>query len=143
MIDALPRQRPLALVADDDTEIAVLVEILLQRDGYDVVKAMNGAEALDLIERKKPDVVVLDIMMPNVNGYEVVQRLRSGDATRFLPVILLSARAGAIDRKYGMRVGADDFILKPFQADDLLERIRSVLPQPVAETAAPRRLAAR
>ncbi|MEA2405636.1 MAG: two-component system, OmpR family, alkaline phosphatase synthesis response regulator PhoP [Thermoleophilaceae bacterium] len=127
------------MVADDDTEIAVLVEILLQREGYDVVTAMNGSEALRLIEQKRPDVLVLDIMMPNLNGYEVVQRLREKKATRFLPVILLSARAGALDRKYGIRMGADDYVLKPFQADDLLERIRSVLPSPATgEPAAPR-----
>lgn len=138
MLDSFPRQRPLVLVADDDTEIAILMEILLQREGYDVVIAMNGTEALDLIERKKPDVVVLDIMMPNLNGYEVVQRLRGASATRFLPVILLSARAGALDRKYGIRMGADEYVLKPFQAEDLLERIGSVLPEPATGIASPR-----
>ena len=135
MIDSFPRQRPLVMVADDDTEIAILVEILLQREGYDVVTAMNGGEALELIERKRPDVVVLDIMMPNLNGYEVVQRLRENKDTRFLPVILLSARAGALDRKYGIRMGADDYILKPFKAEDLLARIASVLPASVDEPA--------
>jgi DNA-binding response OmpR family regulator len=135
MIDSFPRQRPLVMVADDDTEIAILVEILLQREGYDVVTAMNGGEALEMIERKRPDVVVLDIMMPNLNGYEVVQRIRGNKATRFLPVLLLSARAGALDRKYGIRMGADDYILKPFKAEDLLARIASVLPVSVGEPA--------
>jgi DNA-binding response OmpR family regulator len=128
------------MVADDDTEIAVLVEILLKREGYDVVIAMNGGEALELIQQKRPDLVVLDIMMPNLNGYEVVQRLREKKATRFLPVILLSARAGALDRKYGLRMGADDYVLKPFQAEDLLERIRAVLPQQAAGEPAPARV---
>ncbi len=140
MNDAFPRQRPLVMVADDDTEIAVLVELLLQREGYDVVTAMNGSEALELIERKRPDAVVLDIMMPNLNGYEVVQRMRQDHATRFLPVILLSARAGALDRKYGIRMGADDYILKPFKAEHLLESIASVLPEPVTGEPAPARV---
>jgi DNA-binding response OmpR family regulator len=136
MLDSFPRQRPLVLIADDDTEIAVLVETVLQREGYDAVTAMNGGEALALIAQKRPDVVVLDIMMPNLNGYEVLQRLRGDSATRFLPVILLSARAGALDRKYGLRMGADDYVLKPFKAEELVERIRSVLPEPAADAPA-------
>lgn len=139
MPDALPKERPLVVVADDDTEIACLVELVLEREGFGVVKAMHGNEALDLIRTYRPDAVVLDIMMPGVNGYQVLEKLRGEDATRTLPVILLSARAGALDRKYGMRLGADDYILKPFKAEDLLVRLRAVLgvPAPLAAVPSP------
>ena len=128
MQDALDRdRRPLILVADDEAEIAALVAIALSRAGFDVITAANGAEALDTALERQPDACVLDIMMPEVNGYEVVRMLKSGPLTSTIPVVLLSARAGGLDREFGLRVGADAYIRKPFPPKQLGETVRSLV----------------
>ena len=120
-------KKPLVLVADDDAEVAGLVGISLRRAGFEVVTAANGQQALELAIKYEPDAAVLDIMMPNMNGYEVVHRLKEERATADIPIVLLSARAGALDRDYGLRLGADAYIRKPFPPKELGETVRRLI----------------
>jgi DNA-binding response OmpR family regulator len=121
------RLKPLVLVADDEADIASLVAASLRRAGLDVVTAANGEDALEIALARRPDACVLDIMMPNVNGYEVVRRLKEEPATAGIPLVLLSARAGALDRDYGLRIGAAAYIRKPFPPKELGETIWRLL----------------
>jgi DNA-binding response OmpR family regulator len=117
------------LVVDDDPVIMRLLEVNFEMEGYAVVTATDGQQALDQIASAAPDLVVCDIMMPVVNGLEVVERLRqSGDAKlELLPVILLSAKAQASEVQKGLDVGADDYITKPFDPLELIERVQALL----------------
>jgi DNA-binding response OmpR family regulator len=119
--------KPLVLVADDDADVASLVKASLQRGGFDVVTAANGSDALEQALESPPAALVLDIMMPNLNGYELVRRLKDETATSGIPIVLLSARAGALDRDYGLRIGADAYILKPFPPKQLVETLWRLL----------------
>jgi DNA-binding response OmpR family regulator len=121
------RERPLVLVADDDEDILALVSLQLERASMDVIQARDGDEALALAEERLPDLAVLDVMMPGLNGYEVVKRLRSTEHAGTMPLILLTARAGGGDASYGFQVGADDYIKKPFSPAELRERVEALL----------------
>ncbi|HEX6460485.1 MAG TPA: response regulator [Thermoleophilaceae bacterium] len=121
------RTRPLVLVADDDEDILSLVSLQLSRGDMDVIQARDGDEALALAEERLPDLAVLDVMMPGLNGYEVVKRLRGNERAATMPLILLTARAGGGDASYGYQVGADDYIKKPFSPAELRERVESLL----------------
>jgi DNA-binding response OmpR family regulator len=119
--------KPLVLVADDDVDVASLVKASLQRGGFDVVTAANGSDALEQALESPPAAFVLDIMMPNLNGYELVRRLKEDDATRHMPIVLLSARGGVLDRDYGLRMGADAYIQKPFPPRQLGETLWALI----------------
>jgi DNA-binding response OmpR family regulator len=125
--DTGPRERPLVLVADDDEDIRMLVRFRLERSGYDVLPARDGAEALELAVRHRPDLAVLDLMMPKVDGYEVTRRLRGLDATRRMPIVMLTARAQETDVARGFEAGADDYIRKPFSPQELRARVQAIL----------------
>jgi DNA-binding response OmpR family regulator len=118
---------PLVLVAEDDEDIRSLVSFRLQRAGYRVVEAADGEHALELAFERLPDLAVLDVMMPKLDGYELTRRLRSDERTTRLPVILLTARAQETDVQQGFAAGADDYIRKPFSALELTERVEAVL----------------
>jgi DNA-binding response OmpR family regulator len=118
---------PLVLVADDDEDIRSLVSFRLQRSGYRVLVASDGEEALALALEHTPDLAVLDVMMPKLDGYEVVRRLRGEDATRAMPVILLTARAQEADVARGFESGADDYLRKPFSPQELRARVQAIL----------------
>jgi DNA-binding response OmpR family regulator len=96
-------------------------------EGYEVLTAADGEEALRRVERDRPDLVVLDIMMPKMDGYEVLRRIRADEEQRLTPVILLSAKGRPIDRETGLDTGADDYIVKPFSPRRLLEKIQDLL----------------
>jgi DNA-binding response OmpR family regulator len=115
------------LVADDDGDVLALVVRRLERDGYKVITARDGAEALRLAQENLPDLAVLDVMMPHLTGYEVTQHLRQETATERIPVILLTARVQEADVKRGFSVGADDYIKKPFSPQELRSRFQAVL----------------
>jgi DNA-binding response OmpR family regulator len=119
--------KPVVLVADDDHDILTLVSFRLERAGYDVVAARDGEEALRLALERVPDLAVLDVMMPKLDGYEVTTRLRQNRATRRMPVILLTARVQEADIARGFEAGADDYVKKPFSPQELGARVQAIL----------------
>jgi DNA-binding response OmpR family regulator len=114
---------PLVLVADDDSDILSLVRLRLERSGYSVVSARNGAEALELARERRPRLAILDVAMPELNGLEVTQALRAEHND--LPVILLTARARDTDVAAGAEAGADVYVTKPFSPQELESRVRA------------------
>jgi DNA-binding response OmpR family regulator len=118
---------PLVLVADDDADIRSLVTFRLERAGYRVVTAADGEHALSLALEHSPDLAVLDVMMPRLDGYELTRRLRQHETTKSMPVILLTARAQEADVERGFEVGADDYIRKPFSPQELRARVQAIL----------------
>ncbi|TMK79978.1 MAG: response regulator [Actinobacteria bacterium] len=115
------------LIADDDDDILQLLAFRLERAGYEIVQARNGKQALSLALELLPALAVLDVMMPELDGYEVTRELRTNEATSSMPIILLTARAQTQDAARGLAVGADDYVKKPFDARDLRERIERLL----------------
>ena len=112
------------LVAEDDPNILEGVRQLLEEEGWSVLAAPNGKIALELWREKKPQAVILDIMMPEVNGYEVCKAIRAVDPA--LPILFLSAKSEEVDKVLGLELGADDFVSKPFSTRELLARVRAV-----------------
>ena len=119
--------RPLVLVADDDPDILALVRFRLERDGYEVLSAPDGETALDLAIARTPDLAVLDVMMPRLDGYEVTRKLREHGPTTTIPIILLTARVQEPDLERGFEAGADDYVTKPFSPQALGERVQAAL----------------
>jgi DNA-binding response OmpR family regulator len=124
---ATTEDQPVVLAADDDEDILELITFRLERSGYTVVQARNGEEALTLAEAKPPDLMVLDVMMPKMDGLEVTRRLRANPATSRLPIILLTARAQEADVQNGFDAGADDYLRKPFSPQELRARVQAML----------------
>lgn len=124
--------RPRVLVADPDPEITALLARQLEWAGYDVTTAGNGRDALDLTTRMRPQAVVLEVTMDVLTGYEVVRLLREDQRNRLMPVIMISARAGKLDRDFAFTVGADDYVKKPFLTSDLVARVALLVPSPAA-----------
>jgi DNA-binding response OmpR family regulator len=118
------------LVVDDDGFIARLLEIELAAAGYDVRTAGSGDRALELARERCPDLVLADVMMPNMDGFELTRQLRMDRRTADTKVILLTARGLSADRLEGFAVGADDYVIKPFDTPELLSRIGEVLARP-------------
>ncbi len=108
------------LVVDDEPIIVRLMEFILARQGHDLIVAVNGEEALEKIKTHRPDLVLLDIMMPRIDGYEVAQKVRADPQTAELPIIMLSAKAQDEDIRRGVEVGVDEYITKPFTPDHLV-----------------------
>lgn len=108
------------LVVDDEPPIVRLMEFILARQGHEMLIAVNGEEALDKVRAHRPDLVLLDIMMPRIDGYEVARTLRADPATQHLPIIMLSAKAQEEDIQKGMDVGVNEYITKPFSPDQLV-----------------------
>ncbi len=119
--------RPLVLVADDDPDILALVRFRLERDGYEVLSAPDGEAALELALARPPDLALLDVMMPRLDGYEVTRRLREQRPTAAIPIILLTARVQEPDVERGFEAGADDYVTKPFSPQALGERVQTAL----------------
>jgi len=112
------------LVVDDEPRFVRLVEANLITEGYEVLKAVDGQEAVDITARDKPDMVLLDVMMPKLDGFEACERIREFSN---LPIIMLTAKGEEEHRVRGLNLGADDYIVKPFSADELLARVRAVM----------------
>ncbi|HVR69478.1 MAG TPA: response regulator [Vicinamibacteria bacterium] len=117
------------LVVDDEDDILQFLELVLREKGYDVVTAAGGQEALTRAQIEKPDLVLLDIMMPQMDGWEVLKLLRVDEDTADIPVAMLSARTEAKDRVQGLQEGAVDYICKPFALQELLEKIGTIFAQ--------------
>jgi DNA-binding response OmpR family regulator len=128
MTDAAPeRAQPVVLAADDDPDILELVAFRLERSGYTVLQARDGEEALQMALESTPDLAVLDVMMPKLDGFELTRRLRAEEATSRMPIILLTARAQDADVQQGFDAGADDYIRKPFSPQELRSRVQAIL----------------
>jgi DNA-binding response OmpR family regulator len=117
-------KQPTILVVDDEPSINEVVSLYLRRAGYQVVVARDGQAALEALERQPPDLVVLDLMLPKVDGLEITRRLRAEGDT---PIIMLTARREETDRILGLEMGADDYVVKPFSPRELVSRVRAVL----------------
>ena len=115
------------LIAEDDTHIREILHVFLELSDFEVVEACDGVEALELAERSRPDVILLDVMMPRMDGYETLRRLRGSYATRHIPIIMLTAKNTREDTLSGFRGGANDYIVKPFDAPELLLRVNNQL----------------
>jgi phosphate regulon transcriptional regulator PhoB len=115
------------LVVEDEPDIRDLLAFHLEREGYLVTRASTGAEALRQLRATAPDLVILDLMLPEMDGLEVCRRLRADAGTAALPVIMLTAKGDEVDRVVGLEIGADDYIVKPFSPKELLARVRAVL----------------
>jgi len=123
-----PAQR--VLVADDDPDILSLVAFRLERSGFEVLRASDGEEALRLAIAEAPDLALLDVSMPKLDGYEVTQQMRANEKTTRIPIILLTARAQETDMAAGLAAGADDYIKKPFSPQELGARVETLLGRP-------------
>jgi DNA-binding response OmpR family regulator len=115
------------LLVEDDPVILRLLEVNFDLEGFDVVSARDGQEGIDQARSAEPDLVISDIMMPNVSGLELVQTLKADPATAGIPIILLSAKAQSADLKAGLDAGADDYVTKPFEPLELVERVQALL----------------
>jgi DNA-binding response OmpR family regulator len=119
--------RPLVLVADDDPDILDLVTLRLELDGCEVVGARNGEDALERAFEHAPDLALIDVSMPKLDGYEVTERLRGNQTTSGMPIILLTARVLETDAARGVEAGADDYVKKPFSTELLRTRVQAAL----------------
>ena len=115
------------LVADDDPNIRMLVKTILAGEGYEFFEAMDGSSAYDTAVSEKPDVILLDIMMPGRDGFEVLESLKGNPDTKLIPIILLTARRTPRDEQRGMQLGAADYITKPCTREELQHRVRLAL----------------
>lgn len=115
------------LVVDDEINITQILEFSIGAEGYDVITAMNGEEAIDKARREQPDLIILDIMMPRIDGYEACRILKANPLTKNIPVILLTAKGRDIDKRLGYEVGATDYIVKPFSPNKLIDKIQKLL----------------
>jgi len=119
--------RAKVLVVDDEEYIQHILNFSFGAEGYEVITASDGEEAIAKAKREKPDVIVLDIMMPKMDGYEACKRLKSDPETKAIPVILLTAKGREADRRLGSEAGADDYVVKPFSPGRLIERVEGML----------------
>ena len=115
------------LIADDEQDIVDLVSFNLTREGFHILAAADGLESLKLIQKHRPDIVILDWMMPGMDGLEVCRRLRQDPETSRIPVIMLTAKSDTVDKILGLEMGADDYVTKPFHVRELVARIHAVL----------------
>ena len=120
-------EQPVVLVVEDEHAQREVLSYNLEAEGFRVAKAINGEEALLLLEEEAPDIVVLDWMLPNVSGIEVCRRIKLRPETRGVPVIMLSARSEEVDRVRGLETGADDYVVKPYSVVELMARVRAQL----------------
>lgn len=119
------------LVADDEPNIVISLEYLMKREGYTVVVARDGQEALDMMVQEKPDLVLLDVMMPRKSGFEVCQAVRASDELRRTKILMLTAKGRDTDIAKGLALGADAYMTKPFSTRELVQKVVELLgPQP-------------
>jgi two-component system, OmpR family, phosphate regulon response regulator PhoB len=124
------------LVVEDDTDILKLLAYNLRTAGYEVLSCEEGYEAVAVAKQRHPDLVILDLMLPGLDGFEVCKELKRSPETRNTPVIMLTARGEEVDRIVGLELGADDYVVKPFSPRELMLRVRAVLRRSTAEPAA-------
>jgi two-component system phosphate regulon response regulator PhoB len=120
-------KRHTILVIDDQRDFRELVGRTLEQEGFDVILASTGASGLNIAEEHKPDLLVLDLTLPDMDGLEICRRLRENPRHRFLPILMISARASAPERVIGLKTGADDYLIKPFVPEELVARVNALL----------------
>jgi len=125
--------KPLIVVVEDETDIQDIITYNLKREGYDVLTASRGDQGLSLIQAKNPDLVILDIMLPGIDGLTICQQLRAAAKTKALPIIILSAKEEESDVVIGLGLGADDYMPKPFSPRELLARVKALLRRATAQ----------
>jgi len=122
------KTQDLVLYIEDDLEMVDLVKLILTRQGYQVTGANGGREGLELVKHTKPSLILLDLMMPDIDGWDVYQQLKASESTRDIPVIIITAKAQMIDRVLGLHIAkVDDYICKPFRPAELIESIAKVM----------------
>ncbi len=115
------------LVAEDERDIRELIAFTLRFAGFDVTLAKNGAEAVDMVEAQDPDLIILDVRMPKMTGYEACRKIKENPRTKGTPVMILSAKGQEVEIQQGLESGADEYILKPFVPDELVAQVKGVL----------------
>lgn len=120
----MPKQ---VLIVDDEPNIVLSVEFLMKREGYEVVTAADGQEALDILADERPDLVILDVMMPRKNGFEVCAEVRADAQLADIPILMLTAKGREAEIKKGLSLGADAYITKPFSTHELVARVNELL----------------
>jgi two-component system OmpR family response regulator len=134
--------KPHVLVVDDEEHITELLAMALGYSGFEPERVDSGRRAMDALERKRPDLIVLDVMLPDLDGFEVARRIRSAEgAGHHVPIIFLTARDTTADKVEGLRIGSDDYVTKPFSIEELVERVRAVLRRSGNGGPGPKRLA--
>ena len=124
----MAEKRRRVICIEDEQEIIDLIKLILERKGFEVVGAVGGREGLSAVRREKPDLILLDLMMPEVDGWEVYRRMKADPELRRIPVVVVTAKAQSIDKVLGLHIAkVDDYVTKPFSPNDLLESIERVL----------------
>ncbi|MFQ6055215.1 MAG: response regulator, partial [Methanosarcinales archaeon] len=126
-LERLSDTRTKILVVDDELDTLIPLRMALEAENYAVVEAQDGLEALEKVYSENPDLILLDIMLPRMDGYEVCQKLKADEKTNFIPIIMLTAKGEIQDKIEGIDIGADDYVTKPFNLDELKARIKMVL----------------
>ena len=117
------------LIIDDDPNLILLVKDFLEFNGFEVLTASHGREAMSILEKETPDLIICDVMMPEMNGYAFVEEIRRNPVLEWLPVIFLSAKGQTQDRIKGLKTGADVYLIKPFEPEELVAQVQSTLNQ--------------
>ena len=123
----MPDSRPKILIVDDEPDLLSVLRFGLEAEGFEVIEASDGVRGLDLARTQAPDLIVLDLMLPRMDGYKVCRALKFDDRYRRIPVFILSARSGETDRRLALDLGADEYMTKPYEVRELVTRIRSKL----------------
>ncbi|MHB8883147.1 MAG: response regulator transcription factor [Thermodesulfovibrionales bacterium] len=118
---------PRVLIVDDEPNIVLALELLMKRDGYETLSVDDGQKAFEAVKEFRPDLVILDIMMPKMDGYEVCQRIRADDQLRDVSIIMLTAKGREVEKEKGMALGADLYITKPFSTREVMLKVREIL----------------
>lgn len=122
-------EKPKILVADDEPGVRLTVRRMLEKD-FAILEAVNGEEAVDIVQREKPSIILMDLMMPGMDGYTACCRIRANPATKTIPVVILTAVGHELNKKFAQELGANAYITKPFQLNDLEETINKLLQTP-------------
>jgi DNA-binding response OmpR family regulator len=119
--------RPRILIVDDEPDLLLVLRFGLEAEGFEVIEASDGERGLEMARTERPDLLVLDLMLPRMDGYKVCRALKFDERYRQIPIFILSARSGETDRRLAMDLGADDYLTKPYEVKDLVARIRARL----------------